>query len=408
VAGGASEKARLVGADTVLEGSIRAANDRLRLSVQLSGADGTEWWSRRFDGREDDVFALEDEIGQAVVAALTPKLPARATPPSQAPTADAEARRLQLLGRQALGRRTETGFAEAADLFRRAVNQDPDFVLPRVGLAEAALLAGIYGLRAPEVVIPEARREAERALELRPGLGEALTIRATARALFDWDWAEAERDFLATLGRTAVPTGTRQSYAMYLLAPLGRFAEARYQLELARDQDPLAPALLASLGQVALFERRPEAALSQHRAALEIDPDFGPAHLFIGQALTELGQYPEAVQSLERAARISGRVGEVVAALGYAHGRAGDRLTAERLLAELEARASGGYLSPVLVAMAAAGLPDRARAVAALQAAARGRALDLVWLGVRPAFASLALEPGFQALRERLGLARPG
>jgi tetratricopeptide (TPR) repeat protein len=236
----------------------------------------------------------------------------------------------------------------------------------------------------------------------------ALTLRATARALYDWEWDEAERDFLAALGRTAVPPTARQSYAMYLLAPLGRFAEARYQLELAREQDPLSPALLASLGQVSLFERRPAAALSHQRSALEIDPDFGPAHLFIGQALSELSEYGDAIQALERACRISGRIGEVVAALGYAHGRAGNHESAKRLGGELEEIASRGYLSPVVTAVALVGQGEREKAVDALEDALRCRALDLGWLGVRPAFAQLADDPRFQALRARIGLRRDG
>jgi serine/threonine-protein kinase len=249
-----------------------------------------------------------------------------------------------------------------------------------------------------------ARDAADRALQIEPTMAEALTARACVRALYDWDWKAAEREF-RHVTRIAPLYGTAHHWlAVHCLTPLGRFEEAQEQLRIACELDPLSPSVRASRGIVHYFAGRPSDAIPEYRTVLETHPDFALAHYFLGQALDALGHAREAVAEIQEAARLGARPPEVVAALGHALAASGDRAGAEAALAELEARASSAYVSPVLVAQVLVGLGERERALEALAHARSIRAADLIWLGVRPVFVPLRGEPDFDALLEAIGL----
>jgi tetratricopeptide (TPR) repeat protein len=252
--------------------------------------------------------------------------------------------------------------------------------------------------------MPASRAAADRALSLQPGLGEALAARATTLAVFEWNWAEAERDFLAALLRRHAPPSAAQRYALYVLAPQGRLAEARERLEHALRQDPLSPALTASLGQIAHFAREYESATAYQSAAIELAADFFPAHLFLGQALTEMGRAKEAISALNIALEQSGRSSEVLAALSAAHASANELSIANDLHQELVERSGTQYVSPVLRGLALVGLGRQEEALDALEAARDCRAADLIWIAARPAFDPIASSPRFAALLREIGL----
>jgi TolB-like protein len=401
----AHEKARRLGASALLEGSVQAAGERLRINVRLSNAaDGLQMWSRRFEGTAADVFTIEDQIARAVVDELQPETHVTGAPLVTGPTANIDAHRLYLRGRQVLNLRTAAALRESIGFFSSALQLDAQFALAHVGVAEAQLLLGVYGVAPPNETMPAARAAAERALALQAGLGEALAARATTQAVFEWNWEEAERDFLAAVLRRHAPPSAGQWYALYVLAPQARLTEARERLEHGMRQDPLSTALTASLGQVALFARDYDAAIAHQSAAIEIAPDFFPAHLFLGQALTEAGRSAEAIAALARALALSGRSSEVLAALSVAHARAGQVPEADALYQELTARAANTYVSPVLLALALAGLGRRDESLDALESARDCRAADLIWIGVRPAFDALAPSARYAALLADIGI----
>jgi serine/threonine-protein kinase len=394
-----------MGANSLLEGSVQAAGERLRINVRLSSsADGIQLWSRRFDGNAQDVFAIEDQITRAVVEQLQPDAPAQSSQLVTGPTANIDAHRLYLRGRQALNARTAARLNESLDFFTHALELDPQFALAHVGIAEAELLLGVYGVKAPNEAMPASRVAAEQALALQPGLGEALAARATIRALFEWNWTEAERDFLAAVLRRHAPPSAAQWYALYALAPHARLGEARERLEHALRQDPLSPALTASLGQIAHFAREYDSAIAYQSAAIDLAPDFFPAHLFLGQALTEAGRAGDAIDALEKALALSERSSEVLAALIAAHAGAGHKDEATKLRQELTERSVKSYVSPVLMSLAAVALDHTDEALDALEAARDRRAVDLIWISIRPAFDPLRQSPRFASLLKNLGL----
>jgi serine/threonine protein kinase/tetratricopeptide (TPR) repeat protein len=400
------DKANRLGVESLLEGSVRVAGERMRVAVQLiNGLDGFQIWSQRFDAALSEVFEVEDRIARAVVEALEVKMAVPLSTMVGPLTGDVESHREYLLGRQLLNRRTGASIAESLERFAVSTVLDPKFAAAHAGVAEARVLQAVYGAEEPLVAMAAAREAADRALALSPYLGAALAARGSVSAMYDWNWEAAEQDFVTAIARHPGYATARQWYAMHLLAPLGRAADARAELERAKASDPLSPAVASSLGQIALFSGHPEEAIRQQELALTMEPTFGPGHLFLGQAQLAAGDTAGAVASFERAVELTGKSSEVLAFQAHALARAGNA-AATPIMEELVRRSRDGYLSPVLTAVAELGAGRTTHALDALEAAAEIRATDLVWLNVRPVFAELRAEPRFVSLAERLGFRR--
>jgi eukaryotic-like serine/threonine-protein kinase len=406
---GHQEDVRAVGerlqVGSILEGSVRRVGDRLRVTTQLVNvADGFQVWTERYDRKVDDIFAVQDEITQAIVNALRiTVLREVSTSPA---TTDARAYELYLKARYCWNRRTTTGVRQSIGLYEQALQEDPAFGLALAGLGDSWVTLGIYGAGAPAEVMGPAKAAVQKALEVEATQAQALTTRACIRSVYDWDWAGAEEDFRRAIELSPSYPTAYHWYAANHLAPQGRFAEAQAQLGRARTLDPLNPAIGASVGFVHMLEGHLDAALRDHMAVLDLDPQFGIAHYFLGQVYEQQGRLEEAVAAFARARDLTGHSAETVAALAHAQAGRGNRAVAEELLAGLITPSAGGYVSPTRIAVVHAGLGNTAAALANLEQAHRLHAIDLVWLRVWPWFASLRGETRFERLVAAVGLGR--
>ncbi len=389
---------------TLLEGSVRKAGSRLRITVRLvNTADGFELWSDRFDRELEDIFAIQEEIARSIVETLRPKLIAEVGP-LVLPAGGFEAYNLYLKGRFHWNQRTEAGLNKSIDLFRQATEKDPTYARAYAGLADAHLLLGIYGAAAPDEVMPRAREAAEKALGLDGKSAEVYASLACLEAVYEWDWEGAEEDFRRSIALDPRYATGHHWFAVNVLAPCGRFKEAFGSLRIAEDLDPLSLAIHASVGLVFIFQRRFEEALDELAHAIDLDPRFAVAHFFRGQALSQLDRHDEAIGALEHAAQLSGSALEMRAALACAYARAGRLEPARRIQHELEVRAREGYVSPVLLAQVHTSLGEHGSALEELSRAIRWRAADLAWLRVRPVFDPLRSEPRFAELLDEIHL----
>ena len=218
----------------------------------------------------------------------------------------------------------------------------------------------------------------------------------------------AEEDFQRAIELSPSYPTAYHWYGTNHLAPRGRFVEAQAQLERARALDPLNPAIGASVGFVHMLEGQLDAAVRHHTAVLELDPQFGIAHSFLGQVYEGQGRLEEAVAAYAKGRDLTGLSAETVAALAHAQALRGNRAVAEELLAGLIAPSAGGYVSPTRIAVVQAGLGNTDAALASLEEAHRLRAIDLVWLRVWPWFASPRSEPRFERLVSAVGLGTTG
>ncbi|HJQ64974.1 MAG TPA: protein kinase [Gemmatimonadales bacterium] len=399
------EGGRRLDVRSILEGSVRVAGDRLRISVTLSSVEtGFQLWSERYDEAMTDVFQVQDDIARRVVARLLPDADRGGAPVVAPGTADLEAYRAYLRGRHFAQRRTAADLEKAIESYEAALAREPGFALAAAGLADTWFVLPVYGALAPDAAMPKAKGAIERAMTPGRESAEALAVLGSIRAVYEWDWAGAETDFRRALSLSPGNPMVLHRYAVNCLLPLGRFAEGLARLEEALERDPMSLLAATSLGLVHYLERRTAAAVSAYHGVLELDPGFGLARYLLGVALLETATPADAVPVLE-AACAAGRSAESVAALAVAFATVERTEDAERLLAELEGLATTRYVSPVLLAQAQLALRRPELALDQLERACERRASELAWLAVRPTWAPLRGAPRFQDLLRRVKLA---
>jgi serine/threonine-protein kinase len=404
------EVSRALNVRAVLEGSVRSSGRHLRISPRLVDAEqGFQVWAERFDRELDDIFAVQDEIARAVVRGL--QLGSSATALTMrlgAGTSSVDAYTRYLKGRHHWNRRTEADLETSVTYFEEALALDPDYAEAHAALAESFVTLGLYGARNPASLMPRARESAAQALERSPLLADAQATMACVDAVYGWDWVAAEKNFKRAIATNPNASRARHWLAINCLAPLGRFDEARGQLALALEVDPLSPAVAVTVGLLLYLARRHDEAIAELDRSMALHPDFAIGYLFLGFAHVAAGRHEEARHALETAHQLSHGSPEVISGLGYAAGRRGDAAAAKAHLDALVTRSAERYTSPTLMAQVLAGLGEHDDALTWLERARDVRAADLTWLAVRPVWDPLRSTPRFKALLGTLRLAGAG
>jgi TolB-like protein len=336
-----AEVGRTLNVETLLEGSVRKAGNRLRVTVQLVNVgDGYQLWSERYDRDLDDVFAVQDEIAHGVVAKLKVRLRGEPEAPLvRRSTADPEAYERYLKGRFAIDKRQ---LDQATEYFERALAIDPNFALAQAGLAEALSLVGFYQLVPSAQVAPKARAAAERALAIDDGLSESHSAQAAVKILFEWDWRGASDCY-----RRAVELNPRffSSIQIYLLAFVeGRFDEALELCRRASERDPLAHGPYSLAGTAHYCAGRFDEAVRLARQSAQCEPHYALAHRAIGLGLRAQGDYAGGIAGLQRALELF-RHPWFTAELGVCYALMGRTADAQAIQDELLARAGTSYVA---------------------------------------------------------------
>jgi len=228
--------AQALGVENVLEGSVRKAGSRVRISAQLIAAnDGTHLWSERYDRDMTDIFAVQDEIAQAIANALRMHLGSR--PRQYIPSVPAY--EAYLKARHCLAGFTRESLPLSRDFYQQAIALDPGFAAAHSGLAQAIVTLVLPGITPAHIAMPLAREAANRALEFDPALQEAHAVLGMVAALYDFDWNEAERRFRLAMAREPIPPYVRWYYSFDYLLPMGRTRESERQCRRGREDDPL-------------------------------------------------------------------------------------------------------------------------------------------------------------------------
>ena len=404
---GKSEDVRQIGARlgvaAILEGSIRKAGGKLRLTAQLiSVASGFHLWSDKFDCAMPDIFSIQDEIIRSIVDALKVRLAVPAGAPLvKRPTQSTEAYQLYLKGRYFWNHRGH-GLKKGSSFFEIALLEDPNFALAYTGLADTYNLLGFYGRLPSFEAGTKAKAAALKALELDSSLAEAHSSLGFARLIFDWDLAAAEMEFRAALALNGQYVLAHNWYAR-LLSITGKHSQAIARDKRAIEIDPLSTYTNMHLGWILLNARRYDEAVRQLLWALEMNPLGLRARCLLGQAYLFQGKIAEAIVELQKAKANSRQNEWAVAALGHAQAVAGDRAEAEAALSELTARSEREPVRPTLFALVHAGLGETDKAIAWLNEACRERDCWMPLVKPDPAFDGLRADSRFAGIMKDIG-----
>ena len=392
-----------LGATHVLEGSVRKSGNRVRITAQLiSIADGCHLWSERYDREMTDIFAIQDEISGAIVAVLRLKLASPANQSAVRRPVDPAAFEAYLRGRYFWNKRTESDLNKSIEYFNRALVLEPAYALAYAGLADAFVMLGVFGLRAPSDVYPKANAAALRALELDETMAEAYDSLGHVKAALNWDLPGAEQDYKRAVELNPNYSTARRGYG-YILSLMQRHEEAIALMKLARDLDPLSVSVNAFLGLVYMKARQYDQSIAASRAAVELDQNNPQGHWILARALDAANQLSEALSEAEKAASLSAGSQPYTGHLGYAYARIGDRDRALEIVRQMLELAKTRYVSAYYLGLTYASLGEPDSAMEWLEKAYEERNARLLEV-FDPAFDSLRSDVRFQDLVRRIGL----
>jgi serine/threonine protein kinase/Flp pilus assembly protein TadD len=391
---------------SLLEGSVRKAGDRIRITAQLIDAtDGYQLWSQAYDRTLADVFAVQDELARAIVGALTRRVTHESRPLVVAPTENLEAYTLFLRGSYAMNQRTVEGLHGAIGFFELATESDRSFARAYASLAACWALLGFdeYGDLSPREAMPKAKAAVGHALDLDPTLGSAHLWLGVIAFLFDWNWAEAEAAFRRALDLEPDDSLNQVWYGMFL-AVMGRADEGLAMLRRAQTLDPVSLIVHLGVGRVLTYAGRNEEALAQLRATVEMEPRFGLSYAWLARTLCHMERYQEARVEVERGLKLAGPVPALVAAAGYIYGRLGEEKEARQMIETLRSQSQQRYISPMLEANVYLGLGDIDQYLRLVRAAVEHRSGWLAFLRAVYPEHPFRQDPRFISMLETVGL----
>jgi TolB-like protein/DNA-binding winged helix-turn-helix (wHTH) protein/Tfp pilus assembly protein PilF len=397
-----------LGAQYILEGSVRRDADNVRVTAQLVRAsDQAHVWARQYDRKLASMLALQGEIAAAIADEIhstlgehTASAVVAAEPAS--PPGNYAAYDLYLQGRYYWNQRSSAGFSRALELFQQSIAQDARYAPAYAGLADTYAMLSNYGYAVPTETMPKAKAAAVRALELDPHLAAAHNALAVIAEDYEYDWRTAEKEFRRAIELNPNYATAHQWYAD-CLAYEGRFVPALTESEHARALDPLSPIVAADRAVILAYARQYERAIRAFQAVLAMDPRLARGQLII-QAYVESGRAAEALGYLSTWRAL--QPGPWIwANEAYIRGRMGQRAGAEAAIRKMDdaIRTLKGDPLPIR-ALAYAGVADTDKLLATLEAAWSERSNLATTLKVDPVYDFLRDDPRFIDLMHRAGL----
>jgi len=388
----------------VLEGSVRKAGNRVRITAQLiNAADGYHLWSERYDRELQDIFDVQEEITLSIVETLKVKLlGCEKASVLKRHTVDSEAYELYLRGRFLWNKRTTESIREAIENFKASADRDPEYALAFVGLADSYSLLEQYAGAPASDVVPLARCAAERALGIDDRLAEAHASLGMID-LKSWNWAGSEAAFKRSFEINPNYPTSHHWYSI-LLKALGRFDEALSEISWAHKLDPLSYVINGNMALTHLKLGGVKEAEAICQKLIALDPTYGDAFHYLGLTQIERAQFAEALEAIEHATTLKNRSSEILGSLGYVYGLAGESEKAGSVIKELREnyrkhKAVGQNLAAVFL-----GLGDLDSAFKWLERDFESHSGVLAFVRWFPSFRSLSIDYRFPDLLRRMNL----
>ena len=394
-------------AGTILEGSVRKAGGKVRVTIQLvDAARDKHEWAESYDRGLEDIFAIQSDISQNVAEVLKVRLfPNEKKRLQNIPTHSVDAYTVFLKGRKHLNERTEPGFHEAIRFFEEAIRLDPKYAAAYAGLADCYNLLENWSFMGPELAFPKAMAYAVTALELDDSLADAHVSMAMCLAHARRDWMGAEREFRRAIEFNPSYATGHHWYGFTLLSLERRWDEAIREIRAAVKLDPLSQIIALNEAKILFWAGRREEAIVRYRQAMSMNLENAFSHSELGSALVFSSSVEEGTREIEKALRLRPGAVWFEARLAVACKMANRRTEAEALLRGLTESSARKYVPGTAIAMVYASLGEKDLAFEWLNRAVEKGTSSFVVLS-EPVFDDLRTDARFQEVRDKIGLPR--
>src|SRR5215467_6583132 len=406
-----------LGVDYILQGRVRRAGDRVRITAQLVELKAqTQLWAETYERDLRDILAVQADIAQGIAREIHVLI----SRPEQARLSGLEAASGKfkpaayenyLRARYHLHGMTAATVKKSIEHFQAAISEDPEHAPSHAGLASAYGLLAIapFDLLPPRQAMPKAESAARKSLELDESLAEAHTALALVQHHYHWDWKGAEASYRRAIELNPNYAPAHLWYSWLLLA-LGRQEDAAKEIErtlaIVQQTDPhRLVAVHATRAAAHYFRREYERAAQECKNAIELNPNYFMLHYILARSYSRMGMNAEAIAELRSKGAAAGEAPLVDAALGLAYGSVGKKGQTEKIVDAFKAAAKKRYVPATYFGMLYAGMGDPEQALIWLQKAYEERADGLTWINVDPMLDPLRKHPQFQELVKRMGLA---
>ncbi len=349
-----------------------------------------------------DVFAIQDEISQAIAEMLRVRLSGD-RPLVKRHTENVEAYNLYLIGRYHFFKFTPEGVAKGKEWFEKAIQLDPNCALACSGLANIYHYLGAMGLVQQKIANAQCRKATLKALELDKMLPQAHAMLAVLRTS-EFEWKEAELSFRRALELGPESADSIDFYILFCLMPMRRLDEAIEWAKKAIDLDPLSPLLRTRFGAIYLLMRQYDRAIEQIHKALELSPQYPTAHMFLGCVYALIGRFDEGIRACELAASLMGRHPQSLGFLGAVCALGGRRGEAQKLVGELQGLAERAHVPAISFAFIYSGLGEIDKALDWIEKAIEERDAMIALSAVNVIFDPLRSHPRYHALLRKMNL----
>jgi serine/threonine-protein kinase len=403
--------ARRLKVDSLVEGSIRKAGNRIRLTAQLvDAADGYQRWSQTYERTMSDVFALQEELARAIVRELPLQVSQAGDRRLVKPvTENLEAYTLYMRGRYFANKRTLDGLRAATDYFEQAIELDPSSAPAHGGLAGCLSLRGFeeFGDLPPREAMPKAKAAAQRAIELDPAGTEGHLWLGVVAMLFDWDWETAEVQLKLAAASGINPIA--QLWYSVFLAGRARYEESIAVVLRAQASDPLSLSVHHTVARCYTWAGQYEKALNQLRSTQQMEPNHFLTYAWFGRVYLGMGRLQDALAAVQKGMELAGRLPLLLQLAGCAYGRLGRHQEAGDILQELRQLSTSQYVSPIYEAyvLGAMGELDEAFRLFDRALEERSGLLALSSVTQETAIPAVRSDPRFAALLKKAHLDIP-
>ncbi len=396
---------RELGVQAVLTGRLTQRGDNLMVSAEVVEARNNRLlWGGQYSRKLSDVLAVQEEIAKEISEKLRLRLSgAEQRQLTTGSTGNPEAYQLYLKGRYFWNKRTGDAITKSIEYFNQAIEKDPNYSLAYAALADSYVILPSYTPTPGKEAYPKARVAATKALQLNDTLAEAYAAHAYISQYFDWDFANAERNFKRSIELNPNYPTAHQWYGEYLTT-MGRYGEAIVEMRKAHELDPLSLIINRELGTTFSFAGQYDQAIEQLRKTLDMDSGFVPAHNELGWAYTQKGNFRAAIEEFQKAISLEEDNAFSLMGLGFTYAEAGQREDAHGILNQLNNLSKRSRVPSTYIAAVYVGLGEKEQAFQWLEKAYNERDEGLIYLKAAPTWGPLRSDPRFANLVQRIGL----